>query len=149
MTDPADYKIRPASTGDIDQIMGLEEGSIAHPWQREEISRLIMEENKCALVTDDNGRVICYIGCDIVLDEADIGNLVTNEKERGRGLATELMKSLLEYLRQRGVRKVFLEVESTNLPAIRVYEKCGFKRSGLRKGYYGTGRDAILMDCEF
>ena len=44
MTDPADYKIRPATAGDIDQIMGLEEGSIAHPWQRKEISRLITEE---------------------------------------------------------------------------------------------------------
>jgi ribosomal-protein-alanine N-acetyltransferase len=148
MTDSGEYKIRPAEALDVDGIMELEKGSIAHPWQREEISKLITEDNKFALVTDKDGHVVCYIGCDIVLDEADIGNLVTDVNERGKGLATMLMSELLERLKDKGVKKVFLEVESTNLPAIRVYEKCGFARSGLRKAYYGEGRDAILMDCE-
>ena len=147
--DPSEeYKIRPATAEDVDMIMGLEEGSIPHPWQRKEIEKLISEDNKCAFVTEKNGHITCYIGCDIVLDEGNIGNLVTDEKERGKGLATAILKRLLEYLKERGVKNVYLEVESTNTAALSVYKKCGFKSYNIRKGYFGVGRDAILMDCE-
>lgn len=143
-----EYKIRPAVIEDVDRIMCLEEGSIPHPWQRKEIEKLITEENKCAFVTEKNGHIACYIGCDIVLDEGNIGNLVTDEDERGKGLATAILKRLLEYLKERGVKNVYLEVESTNTAALVVYKKCGFKSYNIRKGYFGVGRDAILMDCE-
>ena len=128
--------------------MCLEEGSIPHPWQRKEIEKLITEENKCAFVTEKNGHIACYIGCDIVLDEGNIGNLVTEEEERGKGLATAILKHLLENLKERGVKTVYLEVESTNTAALVVYKKCGFKSYNIRKGYFGVDRDAILMDCE-
>ena len=143
-----EYKIRPAAAEDVDRIMCLEEGSIPHPWQRKEIEKLITEENKCAFVTEKNGHIACYIGCDIVLDEGNIGNLVTAEEERGKGLATAILKHLLEYLKERGVKTVYLEVESTNTAALVVYKKCGFKSYNIRKGYFGVDRDAILMDCE-
>ena len=143
-----EYKIRPATAEDVDRIMCLEKGAIPHPWQRNEIEKLITEENKCAFVTEKNGHIACYIGCDIVLDEGNIGNLVTEEEERGKGLATAILKRLLEYLKERGVKKVYLEVESTNTAALVVYKKCGFKSYNIRKGYFGAGRDAILMDCE-
>jgi len=143
-----DYKIRPATADDVDRIMCLEEGAIPHPWQRKEIEKLITEDNKCAFVTEKNGHIACYIGCDIVLDEGNIGNLVTEEEERGKGLATAILKRLLVYLKEQGVKKVYLEVESTNTAAIVVYKKCGFKSYNIRKGYFGVGRDAILMDCE-
>ena len=143
-----EYKIRPATAEDVDRIMCLEEGAIPHPWQRNEIEKLITEENKCAFVTEKNGHIACYIGCDIVLDEGNIGNLVTEEEERGKGLATAILKRLLEYLKEQGVKKVYLEVESTNTAALVVYKKCGFKSYNIRKGYFGAGRDAILMDCE-
>ena len=58
------------------------------------------------------------------------------------------MKHLLDSLKERGVKKVYLEVESTNTAALVVYKKCGFKSYNIRKGYFGLNRDAILMDCE-
>ena len=143
-----EYKIRPATLEDVGRIMVLEEEGIPHPWQKNEIEKLITEDNKCAFVTEKNGHLACYIGCDIVLDECNIGNLVTEEEERGKGLATAILKRLLEYLKERGIKHVYLEVESTNPAAISVYKKCGFRSYNIRKDYFGTNRDAILMDCE-
>ena len=77
-----EYKIRPATLEDVSRIMVLEEEGIPHPWQRNEIEKLVTEENKCAFVTEKNGHLACYIGCDIVLDEGNIGNLVTEEERR-------------------------------------------------------------------
>jgi len=148
-TEPADeYTTRLATLEDVSRIMSLEEDAIPHPWQRSEIEKLITEENKCAFVTEKNGHIACYVGCDVVLDEGNVGNLVTEEEVRGKGFATAIMKRLLEHLKERGVKHVYLEVESTNSPAIAVYKKCGFKSYNIRKGYFGVGRDAILMDCE-
>lgn len=54
---------------------------------------------------------------------------------------------LLDKMRKAGAKKCFLEVRSRNTPAISLYEKCGFKRVGLRKKYYGDD-DAAVMEAE-
>jgi [ribosomal protein S18]-alanine N-acetyltransferase len=42
-----------------------------------------------------------------------------------------------------------LEVRAGSIGAIALYEKEGFVRVGLRKGYYRDGEDAVLMNKEF
>ncbi len=47
-----------------------------------------------------------------------------------------------------GVRRLFLEVEAENAPALKLYERAGFVPIGRRKGYYRTAAgtaDAITM----
>ena len=49
---------------------------------------------------------------------------------------------------ERGATRIFLEVAAANRPALRFYEKHGFGRDGLRRGYYprpGGGRDDALL----
>ncbi len=147
MTEP-ELHIRPADISDIKAIMALEEGSIAHPWTSEEIGTLITDPRKKCLVAVLDGKVVCYAGSETVLDECNIGNLVTDKEYRGRGFASVLMNALLEDLKDNGIKKVFLEVEHDNLPALSLYEKLGFARYGQRRGYYGAGRDAVLMRKE-
>ena len=143
-----DAVIREAVSGDIDRIMELEHGSIIHPWAREEFERLISDQNKLCLVALSGNKIVCYVGAETVLDECNIGNIVTDREYRGRGIASLLMKELLSVLKDRGIVKVFLEVESGNLPAVALYEKNGFKEYGQRRGYYGQGKDAVLMSIE-
>lgn len=145
MTDPV---IREALPGDIDGIMALEQGSIAHPWVRDELERLISDGNKICLVMEYENKIVCYVGAETVLDECNVGNIVTDRKYRGKGFATNLMNKLMSDLKQRGIVKVFLEVEHDNMPAIALYEKTGFTRYGQRRDYYGAGRDAVLMSLE-
>ena len=48
---------------------------------------------------------------------------------RGRGLSRDLLLTHLGHLAGRGVRTVFLEVDENNVPARRLYERAGFRRS--------------------
>jgi ribosomal-protein-alanine N-acetyltransferase len=137
--------IRPAEPEDIDRIMLLEQGSIAHPWDKKEIETLVSSTNKKCLLLQYEDRVVSYVGAEMVLDECNIGNIVTDREYRGKGFASALMAALLEELSESGIAKVFLEVEFDNAPAIALYERAGFERYGQRRDYYGRGRDAVLM----
>ena len=138
--------IRLAEKEDVTVIMGLEQGSIAHPWPEEDILRLITDDDKFALVKEDeDGRLSGYIGVSVVAGEASVGNLVVRADQRGKGLGTLLVEMLIDELKSRGAEEIFLEVEDTNEPARSVYGKCGFAEYNRRRDYYGAGRDAILM----
>lgn len=144
MTDP-ELTVRDAALTDISSIMALEQGSIIHPWTENDIRTLITDKNKNCLVATLGDEVICYIGAESVLDECNIGNIVTAKAHRGHGYATDVMSNLLNILRENGIKKVFLEVENDNVPAIALYRKLGFGQYGYRRDYYGQGKDAILM----
>ena len=54
-------------------------------------------------------------------------DLVTDEKFRGRGFGTQLILSLLDWGKQNGARRAYLQVMLDNPSALRLYEKLGFK----------------------
>ena len=137
--------IRLAAADDIQAIMALEQGAIAHPWPEEDLRRLISDDDKFALVIEGEDGIEGYIGVSVVVGEASVGNLVVRQDRRGRGLGTKLVEALIAELLRRGAEVIFLEVEDTNAPAIAVYTGCGFTEYNRRRDYYGAGRDALLM----
>ena len=143
-----DLVIRQGTLSDVQEIMALEQGSIEHPWESKAIETLITDSNKTCLIAELDGTIVAYVGAESVLDESNIGNIVTHKDYRGRGIATRLFDALLKELKEQGIVKVFLEVEHDNAPAIALYEKSGFTKYGHRRDYYGPGKDAVLMSKE-
>ena len=143
-----DLVIRQGTLSDVQEIMALEQGSIEHPWESKAIETLITDSNKTCLIAELDGTIAAYVGAESVLDESNIGNIVTHKDYRGRGIATRLFDALLKELKEQGIAKVFLEVEHDNAPAIALYEKSGFTKYGHRRDYYGPGKDAVLMSKE-
>ena len=141
-------KIRFATAEDIEGILSLEAECMPHPWSRPDIEALVTDDKKFALAAEDDGHLTGYIGISYVLDEAEVGNICVSGSYRRRGIARSLIEEAKERLYDRGVVRIFLEVESDNSGAISLYEKCGFIRYSERKDYYGTGRDALLYRFE-
>jgi len=128
--------VRRAVISDVPFIMALEKGAIDHPWQEQDI---------IALVEDANGEITGYIGCDWVLDEASIGNIVVSPEHRRQGIGAGLISRLLSMLKDRGITVIFLEVRFDNEAAIALYTGLGFEVYNRRRDYYGEGIDALLM----
>lgn len=84
-------------------------------------------------------------GIDIVLGEGD---------SRDRGVGTEVIRTLLQYLFEvRGLHRVTIDPETSNARAIRCYEKAGFRFDGIlrhddfmRGEYVDTYFMSILED---
>lgn len=69
---------------------------------------------------------------------------------QGRGLGTLMTGLLIEIARLKGLRKISLDVFTSNERAIHVYERCGFETEGLMKEEYWhylteSYRDAYRM----
>lgn len=78
--------------------------------------------------------------------EQDLGLEITNLGTRFENRRQGVMKRLLdELLKMRPRADIWLEVHEKNTPAIRLYEKLGFKEIGRRKRYYNDGSSAIAM----
>jgi RimJ/RimL family protein N-acetyltransferase len=78
---------------------------------------------------------------------ADLGIMVAMS-HRGQGIGRAMLDQAVAWARDVGVSKIELHVFPWNEPAIRLYEKYGFEREGLRKRHYRRGNeyvDAILM----
>jgi len=65
---------------------------------------------------------------------------------RGRGFGRLLLEGTLGEARSSRARIVYLEVRAGNVVARRLYRSLGFRELGVRRGYYGPGQDAIVME---
>ncbi len=68
------------------------------------------------------------------------------QEYRRKGIGSALMSETLRIFQAKyDVDAVYLEVRVSNLPAISMYERFGFVKARLIKGYYRDGEDAYVM----
>jgi ribosomal-protein-alanine N-acetyltransferase len=92
------------------------------------------------------GEELVGIACGwLVVDELHITAIAVDPNHRRLGLGRLLLLGLLQEGLQRGAAQATLEVSSSNQAARRLYEGCGFRTSGCRRGYYRNGDDALIQ----
>lgn len=136
---------------DLEQVMGNERGCYTQPWPAW-LMRLVLRSGASCWVVEGAGGVL---GHGVVNLEprgaAHIMNICIAAPYRRRGLGRKLLAHMLQVARARGARQVWLEVRPDNGAAITLYRRMGFRKAGVRKGYYreGVGRlDALVMVAE-
>ena len=138
--------LRPMIAADLDPVMAIERSSFPFPWS----SRFFLEELRveCArsLVAEIDGKIVGYVLFWLLPDEVDVHNIAVDGEFRRRGIGRVLLEQVLQAGRRRKSSQVTLEVRESNMPAQRLYESLGFRRTGIRKGYYAdNGEDALVM----
>lgn len=93
------------------------------------------------------GPLLIGLGCLwAILEEAHITILAIDPRFQGQGLGQALLWALLKSANRRQLERATLEVRASNLVALSLYHKFGFKEAGRRKRYYAdTGEDAAIM----
>ena len=138
--------IREMQVEDLTQVMELEESLFSVPWTKEGFFSFLMRDNTLFLVVEENGKILGYCGVLLVLDEGEITNGAVCRQRQREGIGQFLLSGLFLLLRERGIRVLHLEVRESNRTAIRLYERMGFQKDGLRRNYYtDPSEDAVLM----
>ena len=102
-------------------------------------------ENRIQYFAFYNNELIGYINFEVVVDEINLLKICVLKEFRNFNIASILIEKMLEYKREKNLNKIFLEVDSKNLPAIKLYEKFNFKQENIRKNYYKNGDDALIL----
>lgn len=139
--------IRAMTPDDVDAVLVVEQASFATPWSRDSLAAEAGDNDlACYLVLENGDGVVGYAGAWVVLDEAHVTNVAILPPYRGRRLGTLLMTALMKAARDRGARRMTLEVRPSNDAARRLYAALGFAVRGLRPGYYADNKeDALIM----
>lgn len=141
--------IRHAQFADADKIYDLEVNNFSSPWSLDNLKKELETQNNDHLyyVVENDNDVIAFIGIWILYDEAHIMSIVVDKAFKKKGIATKLLSEILKNFDNKIIKKMLLEVRNSNLPAIKLYEKLGFKQLYIRKNYYTAPiEDAIVME---
>ena len=138
--------LREMLVDDLDQVMKIENELFSPPWTKEGFFTYLTRKDAMFLVVEEKGEILAYCGLIMVLDEGDITNVAVRPDRQKEGIGHFLMDSLIRLAEQQGVTTIHLEVRTGNGTAIRLYERMGFTKDGIRKKYYTDPvEDALLM----
>ena len=78
---------------------------------------------------------------------AELITLDVHPDHRRHGIATALLTESLNRLRTLGHRHVTCQIAEDNIASLTLHRNLGFRALGSLPGYYGSGRDALLMSA--
>ena len=140
-------KIEPATPDDLDRILDIEWESSPNPWKRSFFEDEIT--GRLSNIFVFKGSIKEHISGFIIFRKIDdiieISNIAVSIIDRRKGIAGDLLSFMKTFAEKEGVSEIFLEVRSQNTGAVKLYEKFGFRFSGIRKGYYTNPKDDARM----
>lgn len=135
-------------SADLDQVIAIESVVYPHPWSRGNfVDSLKADYDASVCLSGD--RILAYWLLMHAPDASHLLNFSVEPSHQRQGLGSSLLHRLLAMLKGQRVDAVVLEVRPTNLGALSLYERAGFERIGVRRGYYPAAEsqreDAIVM----
>jgi ribosomal-protein-alanine N-acetyltransferase len=137
-------EIRPLTYSDLPRVVAIERRAFPTPWS---LSMFVLELSKSdgiCLGAWLDGTLTAFLICARYDEAYHLMNIAADPAHRREGLGRELIDTLIE--RTGADANITLEVRVSNLAAITLYERYGFRSVGTRRRYYSdTGEDAIIM----
>lgn len=141
------FFVRLMKPEDVGEVAVLERELFADAWSERMLrDGMASAAQQFFCLRTHDGRLAGYAAMLFVPDEGELLRIGITGALQRQGAASLLMEKILETAVQKQISVLFLEVREGNRPAIGLYEKYGFVRAGVRKGYYhGPEENALLM----
>lgn len=143
--------LAPMSQDDLDAVIAIEQTAYGHPWTRgnfrDSLNPLFMAQ--CLWL---DGELLGYFLAMHGVEEMHLLNITVAPDRQGQGWGHMMLDALSLMSRHAGAQWLWLEVRQSNLRALKVYERYGFKQVSIRKDYYPAGRlqreHAVVMSLK-
>lgn len=124
----------------------LEALCFSRPWSQKALEEELQNPDACFLTAIEGEAVLGYAGMHCPWGDCYMDNIAVFPEYRGQGAATALLNALLEEARHRGGEFLSLEVRPSNIGAVRLYHKLGFREEGRRKNFYADPpEDGLIL----
>ena len=129
---------------DLEEIKDVLLSNFDDFWSYEVLREELLSDSSLYIVAKKQNEIIGFAGIKIIIDEADIMNIVVKKSYRNNGIGSLLLENLILISNKKNLNFINLEVDCKNTIAINLYKKFGFEEISLRKNYY-KNNDAIIM----
>ena len=110
------------------------------------IRRLLNLEHSSSQEMQTNQNIVGYASMWLMVDEAHLTSIAVRQSRQRRGIGELLLIAIINLAVQLNARVLTLETRISNSAAQALYEKYGFNRVRVRRGYYSDdGEDAVVM----
>lgn len=142
-----DLQILASDIKDIPEIIKIERESFSDPWSSKAFEDTLTYSYATMLTAKVKDQVAGYCCLYHILDEGEIVNVAIAPQFRRTGIGMNMLTCLIERGKMLGVRRFVLDVRVSNVCAIGLYEKAGFKKLVIQKNFYECPpEDAWLME---
>jgi ribosomal-protein-alanine N-acetyltransferase len=150
------YRLRQFKPSDLDEVIRINRECLPENYTTLFFMNIFRRFPKTFIVAIDDGETVGYIMCRIetgipsfkILGITKKGHVISiavlpehQKKGLGFALVQEAMHSMVGYT----AKECYLEVRTSNLPAIELYKKLGFEVTRTIKNYYADREDAFVM----
>ena len=126
------------------------ESFVESKWSLQQIQSSLTLDTTQGLGAYDGEALVGFILCQIIPDQSEVLTFCVRPAYRKRGIGTELLRIASE-IAYKSNSSLYLEVAANNAPALALYNKIGFVRTGIRPNYYQSGDgsvDAMLLTLQ-
>lgn len=152
------YRIREFTLDDLDVVININRENLPENYPPFFFVEHYNNFPKAFLVAESelDKKILGYIMCRVEWKKGFFSKLLVRvghvislaviPPARRKGIATSLMKGAMEAMKKYyNVKEYYLEVRTSNLPAIRLYEKLGYIIVKRIPYYYSDGEDCYIM----
>ncbi len=118
--------------------------SLAHWWDKEasgswplkSLPDCLAKSNYSMQVVVDSKNISGACLFSVIADQCELLFIAVDPCKKRRGMASCLLRSLIDNCQKLAIKNIFLEVRESNFQAIALYYEAGFLMTGRRESYY-------------
>jgi ribosomal-protein-alanine N-acetyltransferase len=150
---PHGLHIEPGRPSDGKELARIHAAGFYRGWPAAEFEAFLADRDTPVYIAcDARRRIVGFALIRLVADEAELLTIAVDPGWRGKRVGHALMSAVFADLMLSPARRLFLEVDEQNAPAVRLYKSLGFAAVGSRKGYYprpdGSAATALVMSVD-
>lgn len=153
---PDDYSIRLCDGPDIPSVISVNSLTLPEHYTDDFYYQILRSYPETFFVAERDGGVVGYIMCRTehglsvlrrfgLAKKCHVISIAVLEEHRGKGIGTKLIQQAMDRVRSESTKECYLEVRVTNVQAIELYKRLGFKVVSTLSGYYKDGESAYTM----
>jgi ribosomal-protein-alanine N-acetyltransferase len=140
-------KLRSITSDDIDELVALDQMCFAYgiAYTRVEFLSFLSLKNNMGVLFEQREQIVAFILTTWSYDTAEVITIDVHPDFRRKGFGTRMLHYVETELRNHEIGTECLHVSVENDPALRFYEKEGFKIIDTIKNYYRVAGHAYFM----
>jgi len=146
---PEPLSLAPMTAAWLSEVAHIEKRAYAHPWSTGNFADSLRAGYHASLLLQGE-QVLGYFVLMKGLDETHLLNITVTPEAQGQGHARRMLHEVVAWSARQGAQWLWLEVRVSNTRARRIYERYGFKETGVRRNYYPLAafkrEDAVVMN---